>query len=283
MYKVKNIKNNYSNINLLNNNRKLNLYYSDLSTKRSKPKVKRLDTNEPRYSLAYSSLEEIKKLMDDGNHTHQPVIIISSNSNNNTINTNKQMKVIKQNFNKKYKNIGKKNNNSNNKDNSIKQLISLSQPKILDIKNINLNYNNIFIDDKPKKMNTKSLETINICIDNNRHKYINNRGLYYKQFSLDETTFNTSSQFNLTHDYNNKININNHNQYFKMSKNKKNKTLPNEAKINYKSTNNKNVNIDYNTNKNRIKEIKINIEGFNNNYNTINARLNKNRFHNFFS
>ena len=283
MYKVKNIKNNYSNNNLLNNNRKLNLYYSDLSTKRSKPKVKRLETNEPRYSLAYSSLEEIKKLMDDGNHTHQPVIIISSNSNNNTINANKQLKTIKQNFSKKYKNIGKKNNNNNNKENSIKQLISLSQPKILDIGNINLNYNNIFIEDKPKKMNTKSLETINICINNNRHKYINNRGLYYKQFSLDETTFNTSSQFNLTHDYNNKTNINNHNQLFKMSKNKKNKTLPNEAKIKNKSTNNKNLNIHYNTNKNRIKEIKINIEGFNNNYNTINARLNKNRFHNFFS
>ena len=286
IYRMQNIKNNFSNNNLLNNNRNLNLYYSDLSTKRTKPNEKRLDSNEQKNSFAYSSLEEIKKLMDEGNHIHKPVRIISTNSNNNTINAKKQMKRVKQNFNKKYKKIGKNNNNYNNKKNSIKQLISLSQPRIIDNGNINFNFNNIFIDNRYKKMNTKSLETINICINGERHKYIdNNKGLYCKQFSVDETTFNTSSQFNLTHEYNNKISINNNNnnKYYKMLKNKHSKTLHNEVKNKCKSTTyNNNLNINNNTNKNRIKEIKINIDGFNNNYNTINPHSNKNKFRNFF-
>ncbi len=122
------------------------------------------------------------------------------------------------------------------------------------------------------------VKDINIYIDNNK-------GLYCKQFYVDETTFNTSSQFNLTHEYNNKISINNNNnnKYYKMLKNKHSKTLHNEVKNKCKSTTyNNNLNINNNTNKNRIKERKINIDGFNNNYNTINPHSNKNKFRNFF-
>ena len=286
--KVKGIKNNYSNSNLLNNNDNINIHYSNLSTNRTKLSAKALDLNDQKNSFAFSTLEEIKKLMDEGNRTHKPIIMISTNSNinnNHTININRQLKIKNHIFNKKNKNI-RNNINYNTINNSIKQLISLSQPKNVDNTNINNNYN-IYINNKSNKINIKSLETINISGSNNKNKYVKNRGLYCKQFSIDETTFNTSSQFNLTHDYNNKSNntIKNYIQFIKMPKHKQNKTLPNEVKIKCKSTNsNNNVNINYNINKNRIREIQINIEGLNNNnnFNTINAQPNIKRYHNFF-
>ena len=259
-----------------------------MSTNRTKLSAKALDLNDQKNSFAFSTLEEIKKLMDEGNRTHKPIIMISTNSNinnNHTININRQLKIKNHIFNKKNKNI-RNNINYNTINNSIKQLISLSQPKNVDNTNINNNYN-IYINNKSNKINIKSLETINISGSNNKNKYVKNRGLYCKQFSIDETTFNTSSQFNLTHDYNNKSNntIKNYIQFIKMPKHKQNKTLPNEVKIKCKSTNsNNNVNINYNINKNRIREIQINIEGLNNNnnFNTINAQPNIKRYHNFF-
>ena len=122
-------------------------------------------------------------------------------------------------------------------------------------------------------MNSKCFETINNC---NYNYYIINKEIYCNQFSIDETTFNTSSQFNVTHDCNNKTNKK-YNQFNK--KTKENKTLPNDIKNMLKP----NINNNYSkANKNKIREIEINIDGLsNNNYNTINAQSNKKR-NNFF-
>ena len=272
--KTQKVKYNYSNNNsnnniLLNNN--ININFSNLSTNRNKPSGKRIDSFDQKNSIVHSTLEEIKKMIDDGNHFHKPLIMISTNSNiNNTINVNK-LKIKYHNFNKKNKRISK-TNNYNTIDSNIKQLISLSQPKI--VENININYNNAYNENKNNKINTNSLENLN-----NINNYSNNKGLYCKQFSIDETTFNTSSQFNLTHDFNN-----NQNKNLYGKKIKENKTVPNEVKIKYKSSFNEKIN--NNKNKNTVKEIVINIEGFcndkNNNFNTINAQTNKNRYNNFF-
>ena len=259
----KNVKKNYndninSNSNILKNNYNShsNKHFSNLATNRPKKSAKRLDSFDLKNSLVYSTIEEIKKMIDDVYHPHKPKIIISTNSN------------INYNFNKK--NTNKRKNNYNTINNSIKQLISLSQPKIIEKGNIN---HNIYSDNKNSKLNTKSFETINNCNYNN---YIANKDLYYKQFSIDETTFNTSSQFNNTHECNNKTNKN-FNQFGKKSK--ENKTLPND--INNKF--NPNINNNFKTKKNKIREIEINIDGLsNNNFNTINAQPNKNRYNKFF-
>ena len=258
-----------SNNNILKNNYNCNSnkHFSNLSTKRPKKSAKRIDSFDLKSSLVYSTIEEIKKMIDDVYHPHKPKIIISTNSNiNNTLNANKYYNY---NFDKKNTNKRKKDYNTIN--NSIKQLISLSQPKIIENGNIN---NNIYNDNKNNKLNTKSFETINNCNYNN---YIVNKELYYKQFSIDETTFNTSSQFNITHECNNKTNKN-YSQFAKKSKG--NKTLPND--INNKFNSNINSN-NSKTKKNKIREIEINIDGLsNNNFNTINAQPNKNRYNKFF-
>ena len=262
--------NNKCNNNLLLNSN-INKQLSNLSSNRNKPTIKRIDSFDKKNSVAHSTLEEIKKMIDDGNHIHKPVIMISTNSNinNNTINVNKNLKNKYHYFNKNNKHITK-THNCKTINNSIKQLISLSQPKILD--NLNLNYNHICNDNKYNKINTNSLENLH-----NINNYTNNKGIYCKQFSIDETTFNTSSQFNLTHEYNN-----NQNKNFYGKKIKENRTIPNDIKIKGKSILNEKINV----NKNKCKEIEINIEGLNNdknnNFNTINAKPNKNRYNNFF-
>ena len=270
-YKIQNVIsncNNNSNCNMLKNNgSSSNKHFSNLSTNRTKQSAKRLDSFDLKNSLVYSTIEEIKKMIDDVNHPHKPIIMISTNSNvNNTLNTNKYHNY---NFNKK--NISKrKKSNYNTINNSIKQLISLSQPKIIENGNIN---NNIYNDNKINKLNTKSSETLNNCNYNN---YLINKELYYKQFSIDETTFNTSSQFNITHDFNNKSNKN-FNKFIKKSK--ENKTLSNDIKNKCKSNINTN---NCKTNKNKIREKEINIDRLSNkNYNTINAKPNKNRHRKF--
>ena len=274
--KTHNIKINYSNNNsknnIINNKDNSNIHFSNLSINKIKQEGKKIDLFDNKNSFIFSSLEEIKKLMDDKNFAHKPIIMISTNSkiNNKTHNAKKQLKNKYYNFNKKNKN--KDDNNYNTISNSIKQLISLSQQKI--IENGHINYNNI---------KTKSLENKNSC-SKNKHNYINDKGLYYKQFSIDETTFNTSSQFNLTHETNNKSNKN-YNKFIK--KKKESKTLPNEVKSKLKSSFNNNMNNNNNSkiNKNKVKEIEINIDGLSNynHYNTINAKSNKNRCHTFFN
>ena len=271
-----NYSNNNSNSNILNNNVNSNTHFSNLSSNRTKPCVKRIDSFDQKN--LYSTLEEIKKMIDDGNHLPKPIIMIPTNynNNNNTINVNKNLKIKYHNFNKKNKHIGKKYN-YNTINNSIKQLISLSQPKIIE----NENNNNLYSENKYK--NTKSLENINYSCHNKKN-HINNKGIYYKQFSIDETTFNISTQFNLTLDFNNKAN-NNHNLF--ANKNTKIRTLPNEFKNKFKySFTNNMKNNNCNKNKNKIKAIEINIEGLNNNknnnYNTINAQSNKKRYQNYF-
>ena len=195
----------------------------------------------------------------------------SSNNNNNTNDVNDKLKVRYHKFNQKKKIIktGKKNN-CNTINNSIKQLVSLPKQKINE--NAIINYNNIAYNDNKKNTN--------LFIQNN---CINNCLICYKQFSIDETTFNTSNQFNNTNDYNN-ININkNYNQCVKVPKNKENTTSPIEkSKTKYKSSYSKKVN----NNKNKIREIEINIEGLSNkkniDFNTINIQRAKNIYHNFF-
>ena len=281
--KTKNIKNNYSNnnskTNILNNKGNSNNNFSNLSTNKIKQDGKKIDLLEHKNSFIYPSLEEIKKMMDDRNFIHKPIIMISTNSkiNNNTYNAKKKLINKYNNFNKKNKNK-ENNNNYNTINNSIKQLISLSQQKI--IENGNINFNNSTHKEN-NNIKTKSLETKNNCYKN-KNNYINDKGLYYKQFSIDETTFNTSSQFNITHEINNKSNKN-YNQFVR--KKKESKTLPNEAKTKLKSSVNNNMNNNnYKINKNKVKEIEINIDGLSNNnhYNTINAKSNKNRCHKIF-
>lgn len=270
-FKMQNIKINYSNYNsnrniLIN---KVQTNYSNLSSSRAKPKEKRLDSFDQKNSFLYSTLEDIRKILDD---THKPIIMISNSSNNNNTNdANDKLKVRYHKFNQKKKIIktGKKNN-CNTINNSIKQLVSLPKQKINE--NAIINYNNIAYNDNKKNTN--------LFIQNN---CINNCLICYKQFSIDETTFNTSNQFNNTNDYNN-ININkNYNQCVKVPKNKENTTSPIEkSKTKYKSSYSKKVN----NNKNKIREIEINIEGLSNkkniDFNTINIQRAKNIYHNFF-
>ena len=272
--KRQNIKKNYSNFNsksnrnILNTNN-LNTNFSNLSHNRNKKNEKRIESFDQKNSIFYSAFEEIKRMIDDN---HKPIIMITTNSNinNNTININKQLAIKRQNFSRKIKKRIKKNK-YNTINNSIKQLNCFPQKKNTENGNINNNIGNI------DNNNNKNKHSI---IKNN---YIYNIGSNIKQFSVDETTFNTSNQFNLTHDYNNKSNNKNknYNLNFKISKNKENTTLYNEA-IKSKSNNNSN------TIKNRIKEIEINIDGLNNNnkkfnYNTIETRSTKNRYHKIFN
>ena len=280
-----NYSNNNSKNNILNNKCNSNTYFSNLSNNKLKKESKRIDLLAQKNSFIYSNLEEIKKIMDEINFIHKPIIMISTNSkiNNNTHNAKKQLKNKYHNFNKKNKNK-ENDNNYNTINNSIKQLISLSQQKI--IENGNINYNNNThkeIKYNNDNIKTKSLETKNKCFKN-KNKYINDKGLFYKQFSIDETTFNTSSQFNLTHEINNKTNKN-YNQFVK--KKKESKTLPNDIKSKYKSNFNHNMNNNnFKANKNKVKEIEINIDGLSNksnHYNTINAKPSKNRCYTFFN
>ena len=271
-FKMQNIKINYSNYNsnrniLIN---KVQTNYSNLSSNRTKPKEKRLDSFDQKNSFLYSTLEDIRKFLDD---THKPIIMISNSSNNNTNEVNDKLKIKCRKFNQKKKIIkaGKKNN-YNTINNSIKQLVSIPKQKRND-NNAIINYNNIAYHDNKKNTN--------LFIQNN---CINNCLIYYKQFSIDETTFNTSNQFNNTNDYNN-ININkNYNQFVKVPKNKEGTTSPIEKnKTKYKSSYGKNAN----NNKNKIREIEINIDGLSNNknidFNTINIQKAKNIYHNFFN
>ena len=269
-----NYSNNNSNNNLFNNVN-LNINFSNISTKRAKQNVKRIDSFDQKNSTGYYKLDDIKKMMDNGSYMHKPIIMISTNSNiNRTINVNKYHYFNKSNI------FKAKNNNFNTINSNIKKLNSLSQTKIIDYENCNYN-SNAFKEKRYNKMNAKSLETMNNCCIN-KNNYLANRGICYKQFSIDETTFNTSSQFNMTHDFNNKSNK----KYKKIGKKyKENKTFFKEAKTKNKSSfNSNNININQNKeNKNKIKQIEINIEGLsNNNYNTINAQPNKNRYRNYF-
>ena len=267
--KMQNIKINYSNYNsnrniLIN---KVQTNYSNLSSNRAQPKEKRLDSFDQKNSFLYSTLEDIRKILDD---THKPIIMISNSNNNNTNDVNDKLKIRYHKFNQKKKIIRpEKKNKCNTINNSIKQLVSLPKQKINE--NAIINYNNIAYNDNKKNTN--------LFIQNN---CINNCLIYYKQFSIDETTFNTSNQFNNTNDYN--ININkNYNQFVKVPKNKENTTSPIEkSKTKYKSSYSKNMN----SNKNKIREIEINIDGLSNNknidFNTINIQRAKNIYHNFF-
>ena len=269
-FKMQNIKINYSNYNsnrniLIN---KVQTNNSNLSSNRAKPKEKRLDSFDQKNSFLYSTLENIRKILDD---THKPIIMISNSSNNNTNDVNDKLKVRYHKFNQRKKIIktGKKNN-YNTINNSIKQLVSLPKQKTNENAIIDYN-NNAYIDNK---------KNTNLFIQNN---CINNCLIYYKQFSIDETTFNTSNQINNTNDYNN-ININkNYNQFVKVPKNKESTTSPIEkTKAKYKSSYCKNVN----NNKNKMKEIEINIDGLINNkkidFNTINIQRGKNIYNNIF-
>ena len=237
-FKMQNIKINYSNYNSNRNilMNKVQTNYSNLSSNRGKPKEKRLDSFDQKNSFLYSTLEDIKRILDD---THKPIIMISNSSNNNTNDVNDKLKIKYHKFNHKKKIVQKgKKNNYNTINNSIKQLISL--PKQKTNENAIINYNNIVCNDNKKNTN--------LFIQNN---CINNCLIYYKQFSIDETTFNTSSQINNTNEYNNNINKN-YNQFCIV----------------------------------QIKEIEINIDGLinnkNNDFNTINVQKGKNIYHNFF-
>ena len=281
--KSQNIKINYknynynSNRNILNNN-SINPNYSNLSRDRKKSNSKRIDSFDQKNSFIYTTFEEIRKIMYD---THRPVIMISTNSNinHNTININNRHSKIKSlNFNKKNanKSLGRKNNynnyiyNYNTINESINQIISFPQQK--NNENESINYNSFGYSDK-NKYNKKT----NSFIQNSN----NNRGIYCKQFSMDETTFNTSNQFNLTHDYNSKSNIKNknYNNCIKIPKNKDSALLSKEI-INIKSKLSHNNNLNYN----KHKVIEINIDDLNTNqyinFDNIETLNNKKRYYN---
>ena len=260
---VKNIKNKFQNIkiNYSNYNNKRNLGKINTSNNKAKYNSKRIDSYEQKNSFLYSTLEDIKKMMND---SHKSIIMISTNSyiNNNTINinNNKNSKKKIQKFNQERNKDIIKKFNFNTIDNSIKQLISLPYPKAYE--NDYINYNSIEYNDYNK---------------NSFNQNYNNKDLYYKYFSTDETKYN---KLNNTKNKSNSKRKNKNYNHNKIPKNKEDNILienGNKSKLN-------NINNISYINKNRIKDIKINIDGLNNNekiknkFSTIGARKNEFRF-----
>ena len=232
----KNIKNKFQNIkiNYRNYHNKRNIANINTSTK-AKQKSKRIDSYEQKNSFLYSTLEDIKKMMND---THKSIIMISTNS-----------------FIKKY--------NYNTINNSIKQLISLPNHKAYE--NDYINYNSIEYNDYNK---------------NSFNQNYNNKDLYYKYFSTDESKYN---KLNISNNFKIKSNSKSKNKNYNHYQIPKDK----EANILYNNRNKSKINNINNLsyiNKNRIKDIQINIDGLNNNekikynFNTIGAKKNEFKF-----
>ena len=261
----KNIKNKFQNIkiNYRNYHNKRNIANINTSTK-AKQKSKRIDSYEQKNSFLYSTLEDIKKMMND---THKSIIMISTNSyiNNNTININNNKKSKK-----KYKKFNKERNkdfikkyNYNTINNSIKQLISLPNHKAYE--NDYINYNSIEYNDYNK---------------NSFNQNYNNKDLYYKYFSTDESKYN---KLNISNNFKIKSNSKSKNKNYNHYQIPKDK----EANILYNNRNKSKINNINNLsyiNKNRIKDIQINIDCLNNNekikynFNTIGAKKNEFKF-----
>ena len=265
-----NIKINYknyicnSNRNILKN-KNINQNYYNLSMDRKKSNTRRIDSFEQKSSFIYSTFEEIRKIIND---THSPVILITTNSNinHNNINiNNKHSKIKIHTFNKKNinKSLGRKNNYKN-------QIISFPKKKFSE--NECINYNSFRFKGK-KKLNKNT----NSFIQNNH----NNKGIFSKQLSIDETTFNTSSQFNLTHDYNSKSNKN-ENNCIKITENKDSILLSKEI-INTKSKLSHNNNLNFISNK--ISEKNIDRENTNKyiSFYTIENHSDKKQYHKYLN
>ena len=262
---MKNIKNKFQNIkiNYSNYNNKRNIANINTSTK-ANHKSKRIDSYEQKNSFLYSTLEDIKKMMND---THKSIIMISTNSyiNNNTININNNKKSKKKirKFNQERNKDLIKKFNFNTINNSIKQLISIPCHKAYE--NDYINYNSIEYNDYNK---------------NSFNQNNNNKDLYYKYFSTDESKYN---KLNISNTFKNKSNSKSKNKNYNHYKNQKIKedNILTEN-INKSKLNNIN-NLSY-INKNRIKDIQIKIDGLNNNekiktnFNTIGAKNDEFRF-----
>jgi CCR4-NOT transcription complex subunit 7/8 len=263
--KMKNIKNKFQNIkiNYSNYNNNRNITNINTSTKPNH-KSKRIDTYEQKNSFLYSTLEDLKKMMND---TNKSIIMISTNSyiNNNTININnnkKSKKKIRKSNQERNKDIIKKFN-FNTINNSIRQLISLPYHKTYE--NDYINYNSIELNDYNK---------------NSFNQNYNNKDIYYKYFSTDESEYN---KLNIINNFKNKSNSKSKNKnykHYKIPKYKEDNIL-NENGNNSKLNNINNLSY---INKKRIKDIQINIDGLNNNervknsFNTIVAKKNEFRF-----
>ena len=267
--KRNNIKNKFQNIkiNYSNYNNKRNIANISTSTTKAKHKSKRIDSYDQKNSFLYSTLEDIKKVMND---TYKSIIMISTNSyiNNNTININnnkKSKKKIRKFNQERNKDIIKKFN-FNTINNSIRQIISLPYQKTYE--NDYINYNSIEYNDYNK--------------NSFNHNY-NNKNLYYKYFSTNEGKYN---KLNNTNNYKDKSNSKSKNKNYNYNYNYNHYKIPKNKEDSIRNENgnkSKLNNLSY-INKNKIKDIEINLDGLNNNestknnYNTIGAKKNGFRF-----
>ena len=258
--KFQNIKINYSNYNY---NNKRNIANISTSTKANN-KSKRIDSYEQKNSFLYSTLEDIKKMMND---THKSIIMISTNSyiNNNTININNNKKSKKKirKFNKERNKDIIKKFNFNTINNNIKQLKSLPYQKAYE--NDYINYNSIEYNDYNK---------------NSFNQNYNNKDLYNKYLSTDESKYKKLHNINNIKNKSNSKSKNKVYNHYEIPKKKEDNIL-NENRNKSKLNNSNNLSF---INKNRIKDIQINIVGLNNNekiennFNTIGAKINEFRF-----